>query len=221
MACVASANDARRSRRARIKARFRRSELRQEWRRRPEVRSEAILKSHNGVVDIRYADLIGVKHRSATPRGKSVAVQPDDVDVDRSRRDSLAQNLRAFVDHAVETALDDLLVADRTALDAGLSRMLDDHLLDHGIGDRRAAAFFVAVPACAGLLPEAAQLANLVEQVAVADAGLAQMRPRLAIAPADVEAREIAHGERTHREAEIGQNLVHLLRQRTFLQQEE
>src|SRR5439155_23825572 len=104
MACVASANDARRSRRARIKARFRRSELRQEWRRRPEVRSEAILKSHNGVVDIRYADLIGVKHRSATPCRKSISVQPDDVDGDGSRRDPVAQNLRTFLDPAVTPA---------------------------------------------------------------------------------------------------------------------
>ena len=70
-----------------------------------------------------------------------------------------------------------------------------------GIGDGVALAGFVAIPARAGLLAEAAELAD-----AIGDAHVAHLRMlgvvTLADVPADVVAREIRHAERAHREAE-------------------
>src|SRR5204863_1371868 len=88
-------------------------------------------------------------------------------------------------------------------------RGIDDQLLDLRIGTRRAS--FVEIEALAGLLPEAALLRQTVGDL-VAHAAL------LARTPADIDAGEIAHCERSHREAELGERAVDVLRQRALEQ---
>jgi hypothetical protein len=77
-------------------------------------------------------------------------------------RDAVFQHLGAFVDERVDAALDDLLVGDLAARDAGFARAVLDQRSHLGIGQRRAAAGFVAVEAGAGLLAEAAHLAQAI-----------------------------------------------------------
>ena len=81
--------------------------------------------------------------------------------------------------------------------------MIDDQSLDHGISERYAAASIVAIPACTRLLAVTTQFTDLVEQVAVAHAGLAQMRARLAIAPAYIQTGQVAHREWAHGETKF------------------
>ena len=87
-----------------------------------------------------------------------------------------------------------------------------DQAFDLRIGTRRARAAFINVEALAGLLPEAPRLAQLIGD-------LRARALRLAHAPADVEAGEVAHGERPHRKAKLRQCTVDILRQRAFQQQ--
>ena len=87
-----------------------------------------------------------------------------------------------------------------------------DELLGHAVGQRVAVAGLVAVPACARLLAEAPGLAELVGHdglhVHARLGGLA-----LARGPADIQAREVAHAERAHGQAELLQRAVNLLGQ--------
>ena len=96
------------------------------------------------------------------------------------------------------------------ALHAEPHRGIDDQLLDLRVGTRRAA--LVEIEALAGLLAEAALLGERVGDLGAHAALLAR-------APADVDAGEVAHRERPHREAELGERAVHVLRQRAFEQQ--
>ena len=91
-------------------------------------------------------------------------------------------------------------------------KRLVDQLLDLRIGQRRARALLIFVVALAGLLAEAAGLAQRVGDLRL-DAAI------LARAPADIEAGEIAHRERAHRHAELGHDGIDLLRQRAFEQE--
>ena len=86
---------------------------------------------------------------------------------------------------------------------------------------RRAVARFVAVIAGAGLLAEAAHCANPVGNRAVARAFGQAVRQPLALAnpPAHVEAGEVGHGERPHRQAQLVRRSVHILGQAAFLDQ--
>src|SRR6185503_2695506 len=83
-----------------------------------------------------------------------------------------------------------------------------------------APARLVAIPARAGLLAEAAELAEAVGELRV-DHVRALGVAALADRPADVVAGEVAHAEWAHREAEFLERLVHLLRRGAFLDQEE
>src|SRR6185295_9166909 len=106
----------------------------------------------------------------------------------------------------------DLLHADLPARNPLLVRHPGDDLLDDRIGDRGALALLVAEVAGARLLAEAPELTDAIGH-----------RRRDAApfpdAPADVEAGEVAHGERAHREPEIRQHLVDLVRRRAFQNQ--
>ena len=95
-----------------------------------------------------------------------------------------------------------------------------DDLLDDRVGQGRAVALLVAVPAGAGLLAEAAALAELVEDFRDAHVAWQSRRLSLADAPAHVVAGHVAHREQAHRQAEFDQDLVDLLRQGAFLDQE-
>src|SRR5579883_2462513 len=142
-------------------------ELFQQRRRLPEEAMRLVESLHIGI-DLVETDSVGIEHRSAAPSREAIAGEIDDVDVARSERDALLEDLGALVDQRVDGALDDLLVGDRLALDAQPLRFRGDHLLDLGIGERRAAALLVAVPAGTGLLPVAALLADLVGQMRIA-----------------------------------------------------
>ena len=87
-----------------------------------------------------------------------------------------------------------------------------------GIGLRLPGSY--RVQALAGLLAEAAQLAD-----AVGDARVHEVRALLVAAladlPADVVARHVVHGERAHRHAPALQRAVHLLRRRALVEQEQ
>ncbi len=124
-----------------------------------------------------------------------------------------------LVDQREHQALHDLLVGDLARLDAELLAVLGDHVLDQLGRDRVALAGLVVVPAGAGLLAEAAQLAQLVGAAAVLHVGPLG-GAALADRPADVVAGQVAHAERAHGEAEPLDRLVHLLRRAALVQQE-
>src|SRR5262249_53692375 len=145
--------------------------------------------------DVLQPDAVGPEHRAAAIDRPAIAVEPDHVDVARTRRDALVQDARTLVDHRVHHALQNLVVRDLAALAPEPGQPLVDQLLDVRIGQRRARAAFILVVALAGLLAEAPGFAQRVGDFRL-DAAI------LARAPTDIEAGEIAHGERAHRHAE-------------------
>ncbi len=166
------------------------------------------------------ADAVGVVHRPAAEGREAVAVEVDDVDVAGALGNAFLENLRALVDQREDAALDDVLLVQRLPLDALFPRRGFQHGREVGILLRGAVAGFVAVVAGTGLLPEHAGGAELVR-----DGGEIQVRRQrraLALADrlADVEAGQVAHGERSHGHAEVAQRTIDLLRRGTFLQQE-
>src|ERR1019366_10661470 len=126
----------------------------------------------------------------------AITIEPDHIDIARTRRDLFLQDPRAFVDHRIHHALENFVVADHAALAPEPLQGLVDQLLHFRIGQRRARSALVFVVALAGLLAEAAGFAQRVGDFRL-DAAI------LARAPADIEAGEIAHRERTHRHAEF------------------
>ncbi len=140
------------------------------------------------------------------------------VDVAGAQRDALAEDLQALVGHRGEHARHDLVVADRAARDVQLlGDMLDQRL--HGRVGRGAPAL-VEVVALGGLLAEAAELAEAIRDRRVAQAMVAELLAVLAYAPADVQARHVAHQVQAHRKAEALQRTIDLPRRRAFLEQE-
>src|SRR5204863_6156756 len=93
--------------------------------------------------------------------------------------------------------------------DAHLGAVCRDERIDVGIGEGIARSALVAIPPAPGLLAEAAVLAQ-----SVRDARVAHVRPldiaSLPDAPADVEARKVAHAARPHRHAETLERRVDL-----------
>src|SRR2546425_2360178 len=177
-------------------------------RRRPESVARLLLELEDLVAQGRQADRVGPEHRAAAVDRPAVAVHPDDVDVAGARRHLLLEDLGALVHHRIEQALEDLIVGDRPARDAHLGGDVHDDLLDVGIG-RRAPLLVVLVVTGPRLLAEAAELADAVGHRRLHAAALPN-------APADVETGEVPHRERTHREAEVVEHAVHLVRQRAL-----
>src|SRR5258706_7112754 len=186
----------------------------------PVFGANGVAVAQDRLVDAVEAHVVRPEHRSAAVDRESIAVDPDDVDVVGTCGHAFLENLRAFVHHHVIAALEDLLVAHVAALDAAARGVLDDELLDEGIG-RGIALLVVAIEAGAGLLAVAAHLADAVEDVAVALTRAQPIELRLAIAPAHVEPREIGHREVPHRKSEVVEHLVDLPGQGAFLEQEE
>mmetsp|Transcript_21061 Transcript_21061/g.81577 ORF Transcript_21061/g.81577 Transcript_21061/m.81577 type:complete len:639 (-) Transcript_21061:1062-2978(-) len=127
--------------------------------------------------------------------------------------------MRRFVDQGEHQAVDDLLVADVARLGTDGLAVLLQQLVDDRRRDRIALAGLVVIPASAGLLAEAAQFAQAVGAGRVLHARLLDIAA-LANGPADVIAGQVAHSEGAHREAELLDGLVHLLRAATLVQQE-
>src|SRR5258707_138403 len=163
----------------------------------------------HGLDHVEQPDLTRVVHGAAAPDGEAIAGQVDHVDIARLAGDAVFQDVGAFVDQGEDQALDDFLIGDLARGDAQLLAVGLDHLVDQLGRDGIALARLVVVPARAGLLAEAAQLAQLVGRAAVLHVG-ALDGAALADGPADVVAGQIAHAERAHGEAELLDGLVHL-----------
>jgi signal transduction histidine kinase/CheY-like chemotaxis protein len=181
-------------------------------RRRPDLLAGPAAQLQHPVADRLEAGLVGPEHGAAAVDGPAVAVDPDDVDVAGPDGQALLEDLGRLVHHRVEQPLEDLLVGESPARDAGRLRDLGDDPLDLGVGMGRAIPTLVTVEAGSGLLAEAPHLAEPVGHRSPGAAGLAD-------APAHVEAGQVAHRERPHGEAEVHQHLVDLLRQRALQQQ--
>src|ERR1700759_1666679 len=96
--------------------------------------------------------MVGVIHRTAAPHWPAIAINPDDVDVAGARCDPFVENACAFVDHRQDHALDDLPLADRSAVDAETRSSLEDGFFDLGIRKRRPRPDFITEISFAGLL---------------------------------------------------------------------
>src|SRR5690606_9859941 len=140
---------------------------------------------------------------TAAPARKAVAVQPDQVDVAGACGDTFLKDARAFVDHRQDQAVDDLFRADFAARDA---MRLGDRLNDRGhlrVVAGRAPALVVAIVAFARLLSETTGFDECIGN---------RSRPagRPPHPPADVEARQIAHGAGAELRPESGERLIDL-----------
>src|SRR5258708_37850358 len=124
--------------------------------------------------------------------------------------------MRALVGERVDAAFHDLVVGTPARRDAPLLAVVGDQALDDGIGDRIALAGLVAIPAGAGLLPEAPQLAQAIGDLRVRRVGVLHVAA-LADRPADVVAGEGAPAEEPHRQAQLLERPVYLLGRRAFL----
>src|SRR5437868_14953855 len=98
------------------------------------------------------SDGIGIKHGSAAVTRKAEAVDINNVDVARAQSETLLQNIRAFIGERSHSARDDLVIGDGAPIDAAFGGGLVGQLVDQRIGNRRAAALFIAIPSGAGLL---------------------------------------------------------------------
>src|SRR5687768_2766085 len=106
-----------------------------------------------------YADGIGPEHWPAGVERPAVAVDPHHIDVARALGHALAEDQRAFVDHRVEQALANLVLADRALRLAFPGSEFGDDRLGLLRG-RAVAGLVVVVEALAGLLPKAALCAK-------------------------------------------------------------
>src|ERR671920_319632 len=90
---------------------------------------------------------VGPEHRAAAPDRPAVAVDPDDVDVGGALGHAFLEDLRPLVDHRVEGALDDLLIADLAGLAARLGpEVVDDLRLPRGRGGAALLVIIVEAP---------------------------------------------------------------------------
>src|SRR5262245_41464898 len=68
------------------------------------------------ISNVLQPDLVGVEHRAAAIDRPAITIEPDHVDIARTRRDVLFEDARTLVDHRVHHALEDLVVADDALL---------------------------------------------------------------------------------------------------------
>src|SRR6266851_4575358 len=122
------------------------------------MRAVLLFEGADALLDFLETNRIRVPHRAAAISREAVAVDVDDVDIDSSEGNAFFQNLGPFVDESVEGALHDFVRCDPAPRNPCLSSALLDELLSFRIGEHCAAAFFVAIPAAAGLLAKAAHL---------------------------------------------------------------
>ena len=86
------------------------------------------------------ADAVGHVHRPALRSREAVAGQEHEVDVARAQRNAARQQLRALVDHRIEAALQDLVLADRAPGEAQPRRLADQEGF-HCIGIEQSAEY--------------------------------------------------------------------------------
>src|SRR5256885_5809669 len=171
------------------------------------------------VVALAHADRVGPEHQPAAITREAKAVEPHDIDIAGAERLALIEDLARLIDRREQQPLQDLLVGEIVLRDTQLGDGLLDDARDLRVGMRRAVARLVAIPALAGFLAEAAGFDDT-----VGDRWTAVVRvlglPALAAGIADVQPRTIRRDRRTNRIAQIDHDLVDLLRQRAFLDEE-
>ena len=84
----------------------------QQWRGFPIFLAKLLLIFEHGVVNGFQTNLIGVKHRAAAIDGKAVAIDPDYINIQRARHYAFFQDFCAFIDHRIDRAFENFLVAD-------------------------------------------------------------------------------------------------------------
>ena len=179
-----------------------------------------LVEPGHAVVHLLHADLVRVEEGTAAVARKAIAVDPDQIDVARPERDAFLQDLRPLVDEGVDASLHDLFLGEGATPDAELTGNAFDESLDRRIGNRRAAAFLVAVEAGSRLLAEASQLADPIGDAGVAKVLRTSRLLALPHRPADVQPREVRHRVGPHGETEVGQRLIHLVGKSAVLEEE-
>src|ERR1700688_4440665 len=187
----------------------------EEWCRMP-MRTEFLLPGNDPLVDVLWSDRVGPPHRAAAIPREAEAEDPHDVDVTRPQRDAVAEELGALVDEREHAALDDFLVLDLAALDAEALRLGDDELVDRRILNRFTLPVLVDEEALPGLLSVAPLLVQSGRDFRGA---IRHLRCFQADLIEDVDAREVAHRERSHREAKVFHRGVDLHRRRALFEQ--
>ena len=144
-------------------------------------------------------------------------MQPHHVDVGGAIGFALLQDFAGFVDGGEQQAAKDFVVGEFSARFAHFRRYGLDQGCYFRVDMRGAVALFVFIPTGAGFLTIAAHFHQLVGDRQGAVIGIRGQTP-LAAGSTNIEAREIADGEGTHRVAEINHHLVHLRGQAAIFQ---
>src|SRR3954471_17095144 len=119
------------------------------------------------------------------------------------------QNASAFIDHDVDTALDNLFAGDRPALNAGLCGDGFDEAFNLGIRNRFPIGA-IAIPARSCLLAEPSEVIELFEDEGDALSGLFQMFVFLPDSPGKIDAANVLDGQNSHRHSEIQKRSIDL-----------
>src|ERR1022692_856944 len=173
----------------------------------------------NALLDLLQSHRVGMPHRAAPIGGKSVPVEINDVDVDCPQRVSLFQNPRSLIHQRIDTTIDDLRCGNLPLRDSRVRVPLSHQGGQFGI---RAGApvFVVPVPSPQRFLAVPTHFTKTVLGERLADSGFFQVAVLFANAPAHVETRQVARGQRTHGVAEVDERLVYRLHLRPFFDQE-
>src|SRR5215472_4327599 len=134
---------------------------------------------------------VRIPHGTAAIRGEAVAIDVDDVDIDRAQGEALLKDVRAFIHQRIHAAIDDLLLGNVALRDIRFRSPIANHAPYFRIGNG-AAILIVLVPTCPGLLTIAADFAKAIGGKRPPDSLLFEMPVLLANAPAYIETGEIA-----------------------------
>src|SRR5580700_10087400 len=173
----------------------------------------------HAVIDFFQAHGVGIPHRTSTVCGESIAIQVDDVDIDRAQRVSLLKNPCTFVHQGVDTAFDHFGSGNSALEDSSFGGPLS-HQGSHlriGCGT---ALVVVAIPTCQSLLAVTTHLAKIILSDGLANAGFFQMTIFLANPPADIQSGKIARRQGTHGHTELDKRIVNGFHLRAFFHQE-
>src|SRR4029077_14219596 len=112
--------------------------------------------------------------RATAISGESVAIEIDNVDINRPQRVALLQNARTLVDQCVDATINNLVSVDLPLQNVGLRSPLFCPRGYFGIRDRNP-ILIVLVPARTTLLSKAAHFAETVSGEWLSNAGLFQV----------------------------------------------
>src|ERR1700735_1338546 len=166
------------------------------------------LELRDALVNFFEANRVGIPHWAPAICGEPVAIQINNVDVRSTQRVAFFQNACAFIDQGIDAAIHDFLGGDLTLRNSRLGDPLADEFINSRIR-ARATLVIIFVPPSPGFLPESAELAKIVFRERLANSRNFQVAIFLADAPTNIEAREVADGQRSHGIAEVDQRLVH------------